>query len=65
MVLGLLDGLYDLLVQPRLPDGVVATLDTGVLLGLSGFDVLNGDAQFLSPDQGLATDVVRAQLWGK
>jgi hypothetical protein len=35
-------------------------MDVGVLLGLSGLDVLDGDAVFLGPYQQLATDVFRA-----
>ena len=38
----------------------VVALDIGVLLWLSGLDVLDGNPLFLGPDQQLATDVVRA-----
>ncbi len=42
-----------------MPDRAVVALDVGVLLGLTGLDVLDRDAQFISPDQQLATDVFR------
>ena len=60
MILGLIDGFDDVLVQPFMPDGAVVALDIGVLLGLSGLDVLYDDATFLGPDQQLATDVFGA-----
>lgn len=41
--LGLLD---DVLVEPFMPDDAVIALDIGVLLELSGLDVLDGDAPF-------------------
>jgi hypothetical protein len=43
-----------------MPNRAVVALDVGVLLGLAGLDVLDGDAAFLGPDQQLATDVFRA-----
>ncbi len=43
-----------------MPDGAVVALDVGVLLGLAGLDVLDGDPMFLGPYQQLATDVFRA-----
>ena len=43
-----------------MPDGAVVALDVGVLLGLAGLDVLDGDAPFPGPDQQLAADVFRA-----
>jgi hypothetical protein len=39
---------------------VCRAMDVGVLLGLTGLDVLDRDAPFLSPYQQLATDVFRA-----
>ena len=57
MVLGLLDGFDDVLVAPFMPDSAVVALDIGVLLGLSGLDVLDGDALFLGPDQQLFDDL--------
>ena len=57
VILCLLDGFDDVLVEPFMPDGVVAALDIGVLLRLAGLDVLDGDALFLVPAQQLATDV--------
>ena len=60
MVLGLLDGFDDGLVEPFMPDGAVVALDVGVLLGLTGLDVLDGNTVFRGPDQQLATDVFRA-----
>ena len=43
-----------------MPDGAVVALDIGVLLGLSGLDVLDRDPPLLGPDQQLATDVFGA-----
>ena len=60
MILGLLDGFDDVLVQPFVSDGAVVTLDIDVLLRLAGLDVLDGDAPLFGPDQQLATDVFRA-----
>ena len=60
MILCLLDGFDDVLVEPFVPDRAIVALDVGVLLRLTGLDVLDRDAQFLSPDQQLATDVFRA-----
>jgi len=59
-MLGLLDAFDDILVEPFVPDGAVVALDVGVLLGLTGLDVLDGYSQFLGPDQQLSTDVFRA-----
>lgn len=59
-MLGLLDAVDVVLVQPFVLDGAVVALDVGVLLGLTGLDVGQGDAIFVSPiRQGLA-DVFRA-----
>ena len=60
MVLGLLDGFNDVLVEPFVANRAVVSLDVGVLLRLAGLDVLDRDAPFLGPDQQLPTDVFRA-----
>ena len=60
MVLGLLDGFDDVLVEPLMPNGAVVTLDVGVLLRLAGLNVLDGDLPLLGPFQQLAADVFRA-----
>ncbi len=44
MILCLLDGFDDVLVEPFIPDGSVVSLDVGVLLGLAGLDVLDRNA---------------------
>ena len=62
MVLGLLDGFDDVLVEPFMPNRAVVTLDVGVLLGLAGLDVLDANSAFLGPDQQLATDLFRAVI---
>jgi len=62
VVLCLLDGFDDVLVEPFMPDRAVVTLDVGVLLWLAGLDWLDGYAAFLGPDQQLATDVFRAVI---
>ena len=49
MILSLLDAFNDVLVQPFVPDGAVAAFDVGVLLRLSGLDVLDGNPLFLCP----------------
>ena len=43
VILCLLDGFDDVLVEPFVPDGAVVALDVSVLLGLAGLDVLDGD----------------------
>ena len=60
MILGLVDGFDNVLVQPFVPNCAVVALDVSVLLGLPGLDVLDGNAPFLGPDQQLAADVFRA-----
>jgi hypothetical protein len=40
-----------------MPDCAVVALDVGVLLRLSGLDVLDVNVLFLSPFQQLATDI--------
>ena len=49
LILGLLDVFNDVLVQPFVPDGAVAAFDVGVLLRLSGLNVLDGNPLFLCP----------------
>lgn len=41
-------------------DGPVVTLDISVLLGLSGLDVVEGNALLFGPDHQRGTDVFRA-----
>ena len=60
MILGLLDGFDDVLIQPLLPDYSVVAFETGVLLRLAGLDVQDGNPLFPSPLQQLATDGFRA-----
>ncbi len=60
MILSLLDAFDDVLVQPFVPDGTVVALDIGVLLGLAGLNVLDGNPMFLSLFHQLFTDVFRA-----
>ena len=60
MILCLLDGFDDILIEPFVPDPKGVALDVCVLVRLTGLDVLDRDAQFLIPDQQLATDVFRA-----
>lgn len=42
-VLSLLDGFDDVLVEPFVPNGTAVALDIGVLLWLSGLDMLDGN----------------------
>ena len=60
MVLSLLDGFDDVLVVPFMPDSAIVTLNIGVLLRLSGLDVLDGDALFLCPYSERLADVFGA-----
>ena len=55
-----LDPFDNVLVEPFVPNGAVVALDTGVLLGLSGLDMLDGNPMFLGPFRQLSTDVFRA-----
>jgi hypothetical protein len=48
-VLGLLDAVDDVLVQPLVPDCAVIALDIGILLRLTRLDVRQGDAVRFSP----------------
>ena len=59
-MLGLLDAFDDVLVQPFMPARAVVTRDVGVLLRLTGLEVGQGDALFLSPFQRCMPDVFRA-----
>jgi hypothetical protein len=59
VILCLLDAFDDVLVEPFMPNRSVVALDVGVLLWLSGLNVLDSDSLFLSPYQQLATDVFR------
>ena len=45
-----LDGFKDVEIQPFMPDRPVVALDIGVLLRLSGLDVVQGSALLLNPD---------------
>ena len=47
--MGLLDTFDDVLVEPFVPDSAVVSLDIGVLLGLAGLDMLDGNPMFPSP----------------
>ena len=49
MILGLFDAFDDLLVQPLMPDGAAVALDVGVLLRLTGLDVLDFNPMFRGP----------------
>jgi len=60
VILGLLDTFDDILVEPFVPNRSVVALDVGVLLWLSGLDVLDRNAMFFSPFHQLFTDVFRA-----
>ena len=55
VILCLLDGFDDVLVEPFVPDGAVVSLDVGVLLRLAWLDVLDRNPMFFSPfSQGFA-----------
>jgi hypothetical protein len=47
-------------VQPFMPDSPVVTLDISVLLGLSGLDLVQGNALLLGPDYQRGADVFLA-----
>lgn len=59
-MLGLLDAIDDVLIQPFMPDRAVVALDVGVLLGLSRLNVRQGDTLLFSPIQQGLTDIFRA-----
>ena len=48
------------MVEPFVPDGAAVTLDAGVVPGLAGLDMLDGNPMFLGPFCQLSTDVFRA-----
>jgi len=53
----------DVLVQPFMPDRAIIALDISVLLRLSGLDVLDGNALFISSFQQLTTDILRPIIY--
>ena len=59
-VLGRLDVFNDVLIQPFVPDRAVVALDAGVLLGLSGLDMLDGNPLPRRPFHQFDADVFRA-----
>lgn len=59
-VLHLLDRSKQILSEPLVPDGSIATLDVRILLGLARLDMLDGNATLLSPRQERATVQFRA-----
>lgn len=61
-LLDLLDAFENVQVQPFVPDSTIVTLDIGVLLGLTGLDVLNGNALLLSPYSERLADVFGVSL---
>ena len=48
------------MVEPFVPDGAAVTLDAGVVPGLAGLDMLDGNPMFLGLFCQLSTDVFRA-----
>jgi hypothetical protein len=48
-VLGLLDVFNDVLIKPFVTERAVVTFNIGVLLRLSGLDVLDDNSWFFSP----------------
>ena len=60
VILGLLHAFDDVLIQPFVPDRSIVALDAGVLPGLIGLDMLDGNPMFFSPLHQLFTDVFRA-----
>jgi hypothetical protein len=55
-----LDAFDDVLVQPFMPNRAVVALDLGVLMGLAGMDVEDGNSLSLSPFRQLFIDIFRA-----
>ena len=60
--LGLLYGFKDILIQPFVPHCAIIAFDIGILLGLAGLDIFNGDAFFLGPLHEQAADIFRAVI---
>lgn len=60
MILSLLDAFNDVLVQPFMSNGAVVAFDIGVLLRLTGLDVLYGNPMFLGPFHQFFADVFGA-----
>ena len=61
-VLRLFYGFNDVLVQPFVPDRAVVAFDIGVLLGLTGLDMLQADVLFPGPAFQLFADVFQAVI---
>ena len=66
VILRLLEAFDDVLIRPLLPDCAVVARDAGVLLGLSGLDMQDGNPMFLGLLHQLFTDVFRTIVdpWG-
>lgn len=62
MILHLLGAFDDVLVQPFMPHRAIATLDTGVLLGLAWLDVRGCNLLPFGPFHQLSADVFRAVI---
>ena len=60
VILNLLDCCKHVLIQPFMPDRSVVTFDIGVLLRLSGLDMLQGDTSVFGPLRQAAADIFRA-----
>jgi len=50
------------LIQPFVPDGAVPTLDLGVLLRLTGLDMLDGNPMHLNPFHPFPGRVIRSTI---
>jgi hypothetical protein len=61
-ILSLLDSFDDVLVKPFVLDGAVEAFDIGVLLGLAGLDIMDGNPLFLGPFQLLGADLFRVAI---
>jgi hypothetical protein len=59
-LLRLLNAFDDVLVEPLMPYSAVITLDIGVLLRLSGLDMVKGNHLFLCPFHEFAADIFSA-----
>ena len=62
LALCLLNSFKDVLVQPFVSYRAAVALDIGVLLRLSGLDVLDMNAHLFSPCHQLAADIFRAVI---